>query len=376
MQAYLNKQKSKEKKKADRDKALADKQAKKAAQKAVKDAKRELKKAEKAKKKARIEETAELKNDFKEERYLNGNPEHIAEKKEESKTAKQIQKAEGTWGEDEVNYPHKSRFANFNVAIDLSKARSDGKCGKSAEWAPCALVPTLGRRDPTPCCNFDTNHCLRSSECDCPHCVDFAEVNRATQMVKRQIASQNYPNNIEGMLMNNRDLFHLWATQHVFQPKLLEDTLIKINEQSRNVMEILKNAANSKCINEALSLDAPLSSKFHINVHRLQTNDEFHEVLKLILKTFVGTKTEERCTRKMDIWNHKVEKTVETIKKAVMKMQNTLGLTEDKRIDVPKMAAHFAPEQSRKEKRNHETLTRLQVAANEESARLMALSEN
>merc|ERR1712176_169086 len=153
MQSYLNKQKAKEKKKADRDKALAEKQAKKAAAKAVKDAKRELKKAEKAKKKARIEETAAMKDDFKEERYLNGNPEHIAEKKEDSKLAKQIQKA-------------------------------DGKCGKSAEWAPCALVPTLGRRDPTPCCNFDTNHCLRSSECDCPHCVDFAEVNRATKMVK------------------------------------------------------------------------------------------------------------------------------------------------------------------------------------------------
>ena len=79
-------------------------------------------------------------------------------------------------------------------------ARSDGKCGKSANWAPCALIPTLGRDVATPCCNFETNQCLPANQCDCPHCVDYAQINQATLKIKQTLAANNYADNIGGRL--------------------------------------------------------------------------------------------------------------------------------------------------------------------------------
>ena len=71
-----------------------------------------------------------------------------------------------------------------------------------------------------------------------------------------------------------------------------------------------------------------------------------------------------------------VDKTLGAIKKAVMKMRNTVDHgDEGKQIFVPEFAEHFEPEQSRQEKRKDIVLTRLQNAANEESARMLA-SEN
>ena len=87
---------------------------------------------------------------------------------------------------------------SFSYILDVSNARSDGKCGKSAQWAPCALVPTRGRAEATPCCNFATNHCLPVSQCDCPHCVDYSRINQATAEIKQAMASSDYEDNIKG----------------------------------------------------------------------------------------------------------------------------------------------------------------------------------
>lgn len=58
-----------------------------------------------------------------------------------------------------------------------------------------------------------------------------------------------------------------------------------------------------------------------------------------------------------------------------MKMRNTIGHEDEgKQIFVPDLAEHFEPEQSRTEKRKDIVLSRLQNAANEESARMMALN--
>ena len=86
-------------------------------------------------------------------------------------------------------------------------ARSDGKCGKSANWAPCALVPTLGRDVATPCCNFATNQCLPANQCDCPHCVDYAQINQATLEIKQTLAANNYANNIAGKVKSKFKIF-------------------------------------------------------------------------------------------------------------------------------------------------------------------------
>ena len=42
-----------------------------------------------------------------------------------------------------------------------------------------------------------------------------------------------------------------------------------------------------------------------MNFKFLQSNNQYHEVLKETLKEFIATKTEERCARKLDIFNHK-----------------------------------------------------------------------
>ena len=49
-------------------------------------------------------------------------------------------------------------------------------------------------------------------------------------------------NIIQGALIRNRDLFHIWAIRNIFQPRLLEEVLIKLTEQTENVIKILQNA--------------------------------------------------------------------------------------------------------------------------------------
>ena len=72
-----------------------------------------------------------------------------------------------------------------------------------------------------------------------------------------------------------------------------------------------------------------------------------------------------------------VDKTVGAIQKAVMKMRNTLSLSdEEKHIQSPAdLANHFEPGKSRAEKRKDIILSRLQLAANQESARLLAIED-
>jgi len=381
MADFLQKQKEKEAKKAARLQAQAEKKAKKEAAKAVKAAKRELQKAQKQQKKARILEMEESKEAEKQGRLFTEPSKLNAEKKETAKANKQEAKAAGVFNED-VGYPHRSRSNFLSTAIDVSNARSDGKCGKSAHWAPCALVPTRGRAEATPCCNFATNHCLPVSQCDCPHCVDYARINKATKEIKEAMAINDYEDNIKGELVRNRDLFHIWAVQNIFQPRLLEEVLVRLTEQTENVIVILDNAQKSKCLNSDLSLTTSMDKSVEnvlikMNFKFLQSNNQFHEVLKETLKEFIATNTEERCVRKLDIFNHKVDKTIGAIRKAVMKMRNTLSLSdEDKHIKTPEdISSHFEPDQSRKQKKKELILTRLQQAANDESARLLALEE-
>lgn len=382
MATFLQKQKEKEAKKAARLKAQAEKKAKKEAAKAVKAAKRELQKAQKQQKKARVIEMEEAKEVEKQGRLFVDPNERAEAKKQAAKATKQEAKAMGVLNE-EIGYPHRSRSNFIGTAIDVSMARSDGKCGKSASWAPCALVPTRGRAEPTPCCDFASNHCLPVAQCDCPHCVDYSRINQATSEIKTSLAKLDYEDNIKGELVRNRDMFHIWAIQNIFQPRLLEEVLMRLTEQTENVIVILDNAAKSKCINTDLSLDMSMKNTVEMtvvkmNINFLQKNDQYHQVLKETLDQFIATNTEDRCVRKLDIFKHKVDKTIGAIQKAVMKMRNTLSLSdEDKHIKSPahQIATHFEPAKSRAEKRKDIILSRLQVAANEESARLMAIAD-
>ena len=86
-----------------------------------------------------------------------------------------------------------------------------------------------------------------------------------------------------------------------------------------------------------------------MNFKFLQSNNQYHEVLKETLKEFIATNTEERCARKLDIFNHKgkfeklwyksdkipVDKTIGAIRKAVMKMRNTLSLSDEDKPGCP-----------------------------------------
>ena len=58
-----------------------------------------------------------------------------------------------------------------------------------------------------------------------------------------------------GIVLRNRDLFHLWAVENIFQPKLLKDVLMKLNEQSSNVLDHIHNAAANECLTRGKALD-------------------------------------------------------------------------------------------------------------------------
>ena len=58
-----------------------------------------------------------------------------------------------------------------------------------------------------------------------------------------------------GLVLRNRDLFHLWAVENVFQPKLMKDVLMKLNEQSTNVLNHIHNAADNECLSRGKAVD-------------------------------------------------------------------------------------------------------------------------
>ena len=68
-----------------------------------------------------------------------------------------------------------------------------------------------------------------------------------------------------GIVLRNRDLFHLWAVENIFQPKLLKDVLMKLNEQSSNVLDHIHNAAANECLTRGKALDKVKS--FYFNVY-------------------------------------------------------------------------------------------------------------
>ena len=68
-----------------------------------------------------------------------------------------------------------------------------------------------------------------------------------------------------GIVLRNRDLFHLWAVENIFQPKLLKDVLMKLNEQSSNVLDHIHNAAANECLTRGKALDKVKS--FYLNVY-------------------------------------------------------------------------------------------------------------
>jgi hypothetical protein len=275
---------------------------------------------------------------------------HLIAKKEKKRRDKSIQMNQGTW-KQKVNHPHRGSQRGMDgfameIAIDLRKARSDGKCGKSTNWAPCPLVPINGNVLPTSCCNFDTNHCLASWQCDCPHCVDYAQVNQATVEVKKAMAEKTYSDDVNGLVLRNRDLFHLWAVENVFQPKLMKDVLIKLNEQSTNVLNHIHNAADNECLSRGKAVDKKIKLPLMMKILALQRDHRYTDVLKQIIMSFVSQKPE--CVQKLGNSFHKVDKIQSAIQKAVMKMQNDLAPGQRKQMDVP---AHFMPEHSRKERR-------------------------
>lgn len=136
-------------------------------------------------------------------------------------------------------------------------------------------------------------------------------------------------NSIQGALIRNRDLFHIWAIRNIFQPRLLEEVLVKLTEQTENVIEILQNAEKSKCINSELSLSSPIGSTEAANFAFLQKNDQFQEVLKETLQVYIAQNTEDRCIRKLDIFKHKSKLT--TIFSKESKFQSTRQLAQSKK---------------------------------------------
>merc|ERR1719242_502522 len=206
----------------------------------------------------------------------------------------------GTWDE-EPQSPHNNRFVHFDgqLGIDMSRSRTDGRCGKSANWAPCPLVPILNNAEATPCCNFGLNQCVTKAECTCEHCVDYASVNEQTVNIKQQIAGQAYNNDVFGILIENRDLFKVWAVENIIETNLLDDAIQRINTQTFNVRQSIENARQSHCINRDItSLNQDVSEALDTRIKNLQNQDLYPDVLKEILVEYLAKNTEVRCIRK------------------------------------------------------------------------------
>lgn len=114
-------------------------------------------------------------------------------------------------------------FKYFNS--DVSRSRSDGRCGKAVEWAPCALVPTNGRTELTPCCNFAAGRCVTAAQCTCPHCVDYAAINKIAHTVKTNAASRSYAS----------DAFGTWFQMLLLTVSYSIRIIDKISTQGREI---------------------------------------------------------------------------------------------------------------------------------------------
>jgi hypothetical protein len=287
--------------------------------------------------------------------------------KEQKKKNKQaIKRVLGVWPPPPPSYPHKSRSFAMDVFVDVSRSRSDGRCGKSVEWAPCALVPTGGRSEATPCCNFQEGKCTTVDQCGCPHCVNYAFINKIAHTVKTNAASRAYSSDAFGFLQKNKDMYMKWVVDNIASQRLLQKILRMVETQTQNVINVFNNKYERGCGNKLHKLSEPLGNIFANKIAKLQASHNYPGVFDLAVKHYLQLNVQDACLASGDIAQllSRVHKSTRTIQKATMKITSSADSKKDSKqfpvdIDLP---AHFASDETRRERKIKTIKRRLGIA--------------
>jgi len=285
--------------------------------------------------------------------------------KAQKKAAKAASKEQHGSKRPPVNHPHKGRNLVMDIHIDVSRARSDGRCGKNVEWAPCALVPTGGRTEVTPCCNFQSGRCGPADQCECPHCVDYQLINRLVKGIDQNTASRSYSSDAFGILDQNADLYLRWVVDKMSAHRLMDKIMRMVKTQTENLKMVLKNKEERGCTNENSKLNDTPGNIFLNKIGKLQAAEDFPGVFDLVIKHYLQMNVPVPCLdEEFDQLRNRVHKATGTIKKAAMKITDSQeGGKSRKTFPADfNLPDHFAAHESRRERKTNKIKQRLGIA--------------
>jgi len=219
-------------------------------------------------------------------------------------------------------FPHRSIENNAGVVIDVTGARSDGKCGRKVNFAPCALVPVNGNEFATPCCN--NGRCVSQANCECSTCVNYAHVNNFMKDVQTsQRSTSGSSPTAADLIESNRDAYAAWAVKNLSGSGHLSKILRVISTQHKNLKLLLQREAGRNCVNTKKNPAEPTGQVVRAKVRKMTEELNFPGVVEFLADLYLDQNISDACKEQIDTEKlmKQVNRPTEAIKKVIEKLE-------------------------------------------------------
>merc|ERR1712210_138295 len=221
-----------------------------------------------------------------------------------------------------LGFPHRSIKNNAGVVIDVTGARSDGRCGRKFNFAPCALVPVNGHEFATPCCN--NRRCVSQANCECSTCVNYAHVNNFMKDVKtsQRSASGTTPTAAD-LIDSNRDAYAAWAVENLSGSGHLSKILRVISTQHKNLKLLLQREEGKNCVNTKKNPAEPTGQVVRAKVRKMTDELNFPGVIEFLADLYLDQNISDVCKEQIDTEKllKRVNRPTDAIKKVIEKLE-------------------------------------------------------
>jgi len=219
-------------------------------------------------------------------------------------------------------FPHRSIENNAGVVIDVTGARSDGRCGRKFNFAPCALVPVNGNQFATPCCN--NGRCVSHTKCECSTCVNYAHVNNFMKDVQtsRRSSAVTTPTAAD-LIESNRDSYAAWAVENLSGSGHLSKILRVISTQHKNLKLLLQREASRNCVNTKKNPAEPAGQVVRAKVRKMTEELNFPGVVEFLADLYLDQNISDACKEQIDTEKliKRINRPTAAIKKVIEKLE-------------------------------------------------------
>merc|ERR1712176_1189505 len=249
-----------------------------------------------------------------------------------------------------LGFPHRRIENNAGVVIDVTGARSDGRCGRKFNFAPCALVPVNGNEFATPCCN--NGRCVSQANCECSTCVNYAHVNNFMKDVKtsQRSASGTTPSAAD-LIDSNRDAYAAWAVENLSGSGHLSKILRVISTQHKNLKLLLQREGAKNCVNTKKNPAEPTGQVVRAKVRKMTDELNFPGVIEFLADLYLDQNISDVCKEQIDTEKllKRVNRPTEAIKKVIEKLERASDREKPtnvfmKELNIP---AHLSDEKKK-----------------------------